>query len=183
MVPSVLYSRARDHALMQRFSQSPFAKKVTKYAIGSAIALATSIVVFALMYVILNGHTTLDSIVAFIAGAVPNWVLNRRWAWKIKGEVAFLREIVAYIAISGVVLVASSLGTGAMQSWVKAHVTAGHGIRVILVTGAYVFVQAVLFVAKFVIYEKWVFSGQSRLRAAVRSRHQVWTAARANRTP
>jgi putative flippase GtrA len=184
VVPSDLYTRARDHAIMHRFSQSAFAKKVTKYAIGSVIALATSIVVFALMYVALGGkHTTICSIGAFVAGAVPNWILNRRWAWKIKGEVAFLREIVAYIAISGVVLVASSLGTGAMQSWVKGHVTPHHGIRVILVTGAYVFVQAVLFGAKFVVYEKWVFSGQSRLRAAVRSRHQVWTAARANRTP
>jgi hypothetical protein len=62
-------------------------------------------------------------------------------------------------------------------------VAPGHGIRVILVTGAYVFVQAVLFVVKFLVYDKWVFSGQSRLRAAVRSRHQVWSAARANRTP
>lgn len=181
---SDLYIRAREHALVRRFSGSAFATKVTKYAIGSVIALATSVVVFALMYVILGGkHTTICSIGAFIAGAIPNWVLNRRWAWKLKGEVAFLREIVAYIAISGVVLVASSLGTGAMQSWVKVHVTPHHGIRVILVTGAYVFVQAVLFVAKFLIYEKWVFSGQSRLRAAVRSRHQVWSAARANRTP
>jgi putative flippase GtrA len=183
VVPSDLYNHARDHALTQRFSRSPFAKKVTKYAIGSAIALLTSIIVFALMYVALSGHTTLDSIVAFVAGAVPNWILNRRWAWKIEGRVEFLREIVAYIAISGVVLVASSLGTGAMQTWVKGHVTPHHGIRVILVTGAYVFVQAVLFVVKFLVYEKWVFSGQSRLRAAVRSRHQVWTAARANRTP
>jgi putative flippase GtrA len=184
VVPSDLYTRARDHALMERFSRSAFAMKVTKYAIGSVIALATSIVVFALMYVALGGkHTTICSIGAFVAGAIPNWVLNRRWAWKIKGEVAFLREIVAYIAISGVVLVASSLGTGAMQSWVKGHITPHHGVRVLLVTGAYVVVQAVLFVAKFVVYEHWVFAGRSRLRAAVRSRHQVWTAARANRTP
>jgi putative flippase GtrA len=179
-----LYIRARDHRFAQRFSGSAFAAKVTKYAIGSVIALATSVVVFALMYVILGGkHTTICSIGAFVAGAIPNWVLNRRWAWKLDGQVAFLREIVGYVAISGVVLVASSLGTGAMQAWVKTHVTPHHGIRVILVTGAYVFVQAVLFVVKFVIYERWVFAGESRLRAAVRSRHQVWTAARANRTP
>ncbi len=153
----------------RRARESAFAHKVTKYAIGSVIALATSIVVFALMYVILGGrHTTICSIGAFVAGAIPNWVLNRRWAWKIKGEIAFLREIVAYIAISGVVLVASSVATGVMQHWVLRHVTPGNGLRAILVTGAYVFVQAVLFVVKFVIYEKWVFSGQSRLRAAVR---------------
>ncbi|MFZ0042274.1 MAG: GtrA family protein [Solirubrobacteraceae bacterium] len=183
-MPQALYSRVREHPVAQRFSRSAFAAKVTKYAIGSAIALITSVIVFAVMYVVLGGkHTTICSIAAFIAGAVPNWILNRRWAWKLKGQVSFLREIVAYIAISGVVLVASSLGTGAMQSWVKGHVTPHHGLRVILVTGAYVFVQAVLFVVKFVIYERWVFAGESRLRAAVRSRHQVWTAARANRSP
>ena len=171
-------------ALFVRWRASALATKITRYAIGSVIALVTSIIVFALMYVILGGaHTTICSIAAFVAGAVPNWVLNRRWAWKLDGQVEFLREIVAYIAISGVVLVASSVSTGAMQSWVKHHVTPHHGIRVILVTGAYVFVQAVLFAAKFVVYERWVFAGRSRLRAAVRSRHQVWIAARANRTP
>jgi putative flippase GtrA len=171
-------------ALYTRLRASAHAGKITRYAIGSVIALATSIIVFAVMYVALGGkHTTICSIGAFVAGAIPNWILNRRWAWKVEGRVEFLREIVAYIAISGVVLVASSLGTGAMQSWVKVHVTPHHGVRVILVTGAYVFVQAVLFVAKYLVYEHWVFAGRSRLRAALRSRHQVWTAARANRTP
>jgi putative flippase GtrA len=183
VVVSDLYSRARSLPLAQRVSQSAYGAKVTKYAIGSVIALLTSIVVFAVSYVVLGGHPTTCSILAFFAGAIPNWILNRRWAWRMTGRADFLREIVAYIAISGVVLVASSVGTSAMQSWVKANVAPGHGIRVILVTGAYVFVQAVLFVVKFLVYDKWVFSGQSRLRAAVRSRHQVWSAARANRTP
>jgi putative flippase GtrA len=146
------------------------------------IALLTSIVVFGLMYVI-GFHTTACSIGAFIAGAIPNWILNRRWAWKIKGEVAFLREIVAYLAISIIVLIASALATGGANDWVSHHVTKGTGLRVLLVTASYVLVQAVLFVVKFMIYEHWVFAGRSRLRAAVRSRHQVWTAARANRTP
>jgi putative flippase GtrA len=169
-------------ALYRRLQGSRFIVKVTRYAIGSVVALLTSVIVFALLLDAGVG-TTADSIVAFVAGALPNWILNRRWAWKLKGQVAFLREIVAYIAISGVVLVASSVATGLMQHWVLHHVDPHYGIRAILVTGAYVFVQAVLFVAKFVIYEHWVFAGRSRLRAAVRSRHQVWTAARANRTP
>ena len=145
------------------------------------VALVTSIIVFAVLYVTV-GNTTICSIGAFLAGAIPNWILNRRWAWKIRGEVEFLREIVAYIAISLIVLVASSAATG----WTKQQVsglTHPHGLRVLLVTASYVFVQAVLFVVKFLVYEHWVFAGRSRLRAAVRSRHQVWTAARANRTP
>jgi putative flippase GtrA len=167
--------------LITRARASAWAGKVTRYAIGSVIALMTSIVVFAVLYVMGVG-TTVCSISAFIAGAVPNWILNRRWAWKVEGQVEFLREIVAYIAISLVVLAASSLATGWTGRQVNS-IPAHHGIRVILVTASYVFVQAVLFVVKFVVYEHWVFAGRSRLRAAVRSRHQVWTAARANRTP
>ncbi len=171
-VPSDLYIRARESAL---------AGKITRYAIGSVVALLTSIVVFALMYVAGAG-TTACSVGAFIAGAIPNWILNRRWAWKVEGQVEVLREIVAYLAISLIVLVASSAATG----WTKHEVhglTNPHGLRVLLVTASYVLVQALLFAAKFMVYEHWVFAGRSRLRAAVRSRHQVWTAARANRTP
>ena len=101
------------------------------------IALATSIVVFAVTYVVLGGHTTTGSIGAFLAGAIPNWILNRRWAWKIDGAGRLRREVVAYIAISGVVLAASS-SAPARRRRAKANVTPHHGIRVILVTGAYV---------------------------------------------
>ena len=94
-----LHTRVRSHRLAQRFTQSAYAVKVTKYAIGSVIALLTSIIVFAVSYVILGGHPTTCSILAFFAGAIPNWILNRRWAWRLKGRADFLREIVAYIAI------------------------------------------------------------------------------------
>ncbi len=56
--------------------------------------------------------TTVDSVVAFIAGAVPNWILNRRWAWGVRGRVAVGREVVGYVAISVLALVASSAAHG-----------------------------------------------------------------------
>jgi putative flippase GtrA len=172
-MPSDVYTRVRTSA---------YAGKVTRYAIGSVVALTTSIVVFAVMDW-LGIHTAIDSAAAFVAGAIPNWVLNRKWAWKMEDRADFMREIVAYIVISVAVWAASSWATGWTQGWVDRHIAPGNGLRVILVTGAYVVVQAVFFVAKFVIYDKWVFAGRSRVRAALRSRHQVWTAARANRTP
>jgi hypothetical protein len=100
-----------------------------------------------------------------------------------EGRAEFLREIFAYTVISVIVWAASTWATGNTQNWAHHHVAPGSGLQVIITTAAYVLVQAVFFVVKFVIYDKWVFSGRSRLRAAVRSRHQVWSAARANRTP
>jgi putative flippase GtrA len=179
---SSLYARAARHPLSRRFSGTPLAAKLTKYAIGSAVALTTSVVVFAVMDW-MGIRTGIDSAAAFIAGAIPNWILNRKWAWRMEGRAEFVREILAYTVISVLVWAASTWLTGNTQDWARHHIAAGDGLRVIVTTAAYVFVQAVFFGVKFVIYDKWVFAGKSRFRAAWRSRRQVWSAARANRTP
>jgi putative flippase GtrA len=137
--------------------------------------------VFPVLYV-LGVSTTGCSIGAFIAGAIPNWILNRRWAWKLRGRVALGREVFAYLTISALQLVLTSLTT----AWAQRHVQsipAHHGVRAALVTLAYLVVFVVMFAGKFAVYEVWIFSGRSRVRAALRSRRQVWMAARANRTP
>lgn len=178
---SPLAARIISSPPVARLAASPLATRLTRYTVGSLIALGTSVVVFALLYMLHVG-TTADSVISFIAGAAPNWVLNRRWAWRLRGRVDWAREIGAYVAISALAMIASSAGTGWVDEQVQA-LPAHHGIRVMLVTLAYVMVQAILFIAKFIVYERWVFSGRSRVRAALRSRHQVWMAARANRTP
>ena len=160
---------------------SALAARITRYTLGSVVALATSVVVFAILYVVGAG-TTFCSVAAFVAGAIPNWILNRRWAWGVRGQVAFGREVVGYVAVSVLSLVLASLATGLTSHAVRG-IPAHHGIRVALVTAAYVLVQVVLFGLKFVVYEHWVFAGRSRIRAALRSRAQVLTAARANRAP
>ena len=156
--------------LLDRTLRSHFGLKVTRYAIGSVVALATSTVVFALMLHAGVG-TTVDTVGAFIAGAVPNWILNRRWAWqRSEHKLDVGREVVGYTAVSAISLLAASAGTGWTHSWVDHHVGRDGDIRVLLVTGAYVLVQAILFLGKFVVYDRWVFTGESRFRAAIRAR-------------
>ena len=177
--------------LVKRFRallRHPLRGRVTKFAISSAVAAATSAIVFPVLY-ILGASTTACTILAFVAGAVPNWTLNRRWTWKVEGRVAFGREIFAYLVISASTLVVLSLATGLTDRAVKG-IPAHHGIRVLLVTASYFAMLAVLYGVRFFLYEHWIFSGRSRVRVALRarqealrSRRQVWSAARANRTP
>jgi putative flippase GtrA len=176
-------STVSSESLYQRLAASKFYGKIAKYSIGSVIALATSTVVFELLLLLGSNNTTIDSVAAFVAGAVPNWILNRRWAWERNGDMDVVREVLGYTVVSLIALAASSLGTSAMQSYVHKNVAPGSGLSSLLVTGAYVVVQALLFVVKFVVYDRWVFTGESRFRAAWRSRRQVLNAARANRTP
>jgi len=145
------------------------------------VAATTSAIVFPVLYV-LGASATVCSVCAFVAGAIPNWTMNRKWTWKVEGRVAFGREILAYIVVSASTLVLLSLATG----WTHRHVQgipAGHGIRVALVTATYFGVLVVLYAIRYFLYSHWIFSGQSRLRAALKSRRRLWVDARANRAP
>jgi putative flippase GtrA len=164
-----------------RITRSPLRGRITKFAISSAFAATTSAIVFPVLYV-LGASTTVCTVIAFFAGAIPNWTLNRRWTWRVEGRVAFGREIFAYLVLSASTLVALSLATGWTDRQVQ-QIPAHHGIRVLLVTASYFAVLAVLYGVRFFVYEHWIFSGRSRVRAAMRSRIQVRSAARANRTP
>ena len=178
---SPLGVRLANSPIGRRITQSPLSARITRYTLGSMVAAATSALVFAVLYVMGVG-TTACSIVAFIAGAIPNWILNRRWAWRVPGRIAFGREIVAYVLVSIATLFITAEATAWTQRQVQS-IPAHHGIRVALVTASYLAVFAILFVARFAVYEVWIFSGRSRIRAAFRSRIQVRSAARANRTP
>jgi putative flippase GtrA len=151
--------------------------RVWRYTVGSVVAAATSAVVFAACYDL--GVPTLPAnVLAFAAGAVPNWVLNRRWAWQRSGRVHVRREVLTYAVISLVSLVASTLATG----WADGEaprLTASHTLQVTFVAGAYVLTYGVLFVAKYLLYEFVVFPGEPPRR----SRHQVPTTTRPNRSP
>jgi putative flippase GtrA len=136
---------------LRRLRRSHFAIKLTRYAIGSVVALPT-----------IGVGTTLDSILAFVAGAGPNWVLNRRWAWQRTGKMDVRREVIGYTAISLVALAASSAGTGWVDTLVRHHYAHQHVLRVTLVTLTYVVVQALLFGAKFIAYDLWVFAEKLR---------------------
>ena len=166
---------------IQRLRRLVLKRRLARFAISSAVAATTSAVVFPILYV-LGASTTACSVAAFAAGAIPNWTLNRRWTWKVEGRVAFGREIIAYVAVSATTLLALSLATGWTHHQVQG-IPAGHGVRVLLVTASYFGVLAVLYGLRYFLYEFWIFSGESRVRAALRSRRQVWMAARANRTP
>jgi putative flippase GtrA len=152
--------------------------RVWRYTASSVIAAATSFLVFAGAYALGTG-TLAANVLAFVAGAVPNWVLNRSWAWQRTGRVHVMREVVLYVVVSLLSLAASTAAT----EWAsrEAHsLTADSTLRVLLVAGAYVVTYGVLFVAKYAVYELVVFAGPGR---APLSRHQVPSTTRPNRIP
>jgi putative flippase GtrA len=127
-----------------------------RYSVGSVVAIVTSEITFVLCYGTGLLGTTAASVVAFFAGAIPNYVLNRSWAWERRGRLNVSREVILYAVVSIVSLVSAAVVTG-WVSRIAAHVTGSHAGRTTLVAAAYLATYAFLFILKFVIFQRVVF--------------------------
>jgi putative flippase GtrA len=156
----------RKHPTWRWLTRTPFAAKMTKYALSSGIAFVLSYVTFALCYALGMG-TTLPTILSFFAAAIPNWIMNRRWAWQHTGRPP-VKQTVAYAAVSAMVLFVTAFTTGRTNHWVKVHhIQQHHGLRELIVSGSFVVVTVILFFTKFAIYEFLIFRHDgSRSRGA-----------------
>jgi putative flippase GtrA len=127
-----------------------------RYSVGSVVAVVTSEVTFILCYGTGFLGTTAASVVAFFAGAIPNYVLNRSWAWERRGRLNVSREVILYAVVSIVSLVSAAVVTG-WVSQMTAQLTGSHAARTALVAAAYLATYGLLFVLKFVIFQRVVF--------------------------
>lgn len=148
-----------------RTLRSPAGVRATRYTAGSVVATVCSEVAFLLLYGVAHTGSTAATVLGWLAGAVPNYLLNRSWAWGRKGRPQLARELLPYAGIvAGTLAVASVTthyaGIGA------ASVTELDWLRVLLVGAAFLGTYGVLFVVRFMLLDR-LFRGRRR------SRHQV----------
>ena len=120
-----------------------------KYSASSVIATVLSQVAFALCYWF-GTAAIVATLVAWVCGAVPNYVLNRRWTWGRSGQ-----------KLPYTIIVVGSAVTAAIVTSVTDHLVQpleSHLWKTVLVTGSYLGTYAVLFIVKFVLFDRLVFA-------------------------
>lgn len=147
--------------------RSPVAIRLWRYGAGSVVAFATSTVVLFVCLTWAHLGAISATVIAFLAGAIPNWVLNRRWAWEKRGRSGMVKETTLYVIVSLTALVASS----AADKFTAVEATHLHSNleKDLLVTFAYMFSVVVLTGLKYVAYDRLVFVDRRS------SRNQVLT--------
>ncbi len=126
-----------------------------RYTGASVIAGILSEIVFLVTYWFTAGPL-LASLLAFVAGAVPNYLMNRYWAWQRRGRPDRTREVLPYAVIVIVTALTAVLVTTAADRWVRDHVSA-QALQVGLVGAAFLATYGAMFVLKFVLFDRFIF--------------------------
>ena len=132
---------------------SRFGPKVLRYFGGSLIATACSELAFVVLYGPLGVGTTWASVLGWLAGAVPNYWLNRTWTWQRTGRPSFRRELLPYLVIIGITLALATGVTHGLDALLR-HAGTAPSLRVTLVAVAFFGVYVVMFVLRFLLLDR-----------------------------
>jgi putative flippase GtrA len=166
----------QDDAVLQQLTESRLARLFTRFAAGTVVSTACSQLTFVLLFGVLDASVAVSGAVAFLAGAVPNFLIHRFWTWRRSGPVGMRRELLPYLAVisfSGLVAIGITTGVdrligGAIHD---------HAVRTAVVTVVYGLSYLPVFVLKFALLDRLVFGAGDRRAQA--SRRQVPTSTRA----
>lgn len=131
-----------------------------RYAAGSIIATGLSQVALMVAYGLLGATAVVASIAAFFAGTIPNYYLNKAWAWG-GHKVPQRRLFVSYLLVIVVTNVAAIAMTLAADSVVRAHIRSD-GPRTVVLDLAYVTSNGLMFIVKCVLFDGFLFKSRSR---------------------
>jgi len=127
--------------------------RLSRFAAGSVAATLLSQLTLTGLFWLGGVNATTASLVAFVAGAIPNFIVNWKWTWGRSGRPALLRELLPYIAIIvGGGLAATALTT--LTDHVLAPLLTDRGARTITLDVAYLSSYAILFVLKFALLDR-----------------------------
>lgn len=137
-----------------------------RYSASSVVATVVSQVAFALCYWF-GTPAIVATLVAWLAGAVPNYVLNRRYTWGRSGQ-----------KLPYTIIVIGSAVTAAVVTSVTSHLVQpidSHALTTVLVSGSYLATYAILFIVKFVLFDRLVFAKPASAAESLEPRTPVTT--------
>jgi putative flippase GtrA len=145
LAPRSLLARAR----------TPGGKKMIRYSLVSVVSVIVSQIVLFAAQSFWSARTS--NIVAVCVSAIPSYYLNRAWAWGKTGKSHLMKEIVPFWSLAFVGLVFSTWAADFAESNAHHLTSSGLGTKLV-VNGAALAAFGVLWIGKFVIFNKLMFA-------------------------
>lgn len=87
-------------ALMALDLRSPTVRKLAKYSMASVVAVSVGQPVLWICFGLLGWAAVPANLASVTAGAVPNYLINRRWTWRQTGKNRLWGEVVPFWVMS-----------------------------------------------------------------------------------
>lgn len=120
----------------------------TRYSMASLLATGISQAVLLALYWAWEVDAMTASTIAFLVGAVPHFLLIRRWAWGNKGSAGRRAEIIAYVVVTAAGG-ALSIGITTVMDWLLDPLIDDRGWHAFGLVIAYIASGAPVFLLKF----------------------------------
>jgi putative flippase GtrA len=123
-----------------------------KFTVASLAATGFSQLVLTWLYAGGTGALTASTL-AFLAGAVPHFVLTRWWAWGARGPERLRAQLLTYVVVTAAGGVVSILMTGGAE-WLVSLWMPDRVDRTVWLSAAYLLSGAPVFVLKFWVLDR-----------------------------
>ncbi len=141
--------------------ETPLGRKAVRYSMASVVAVLISQGVLLLTYGILQVGSAVEcNVIATACAALPSYYMNRAWAWEKSGKSHLTKEIIPFWVLAFIGLAVSLWSVSLTENYSKSH-GYSHLLTSIAVNFASLAAFGVVWVAKFVIFEKLVFIDHS----------------------
>lgn len=128
-------------------------RKLLRYGTGSVVATVCSEATFLLLYGVLDTSTSVASVLGWLAGAGPNYWMNRSWTWGRRGRPSLRREVLPYAAVVLLTLVLAVTATGVANTVLRSTDVSG-AVRSVLVGGVFLLVYVLVFILRFFLFDR-----------------------------
>jgi putative flippase GtrA len=136
--------------------KSPVGQKLWRYSVASIVAVIVSEICLIIFNGVVGMSAWVASSLATSIAAVPNYYMNRKWAWGKHGRSHLLKEVAPFWALAFAGWALSTYSVYLMEGYAKDHHFA-HVWTTTLVAIVYVAAFGTLWVGKFIIFNRLMF--------------------------
>jgi putative flippase GtrA len=136
--------------------RTPTGRKLFRYSMASVVALTLSTILIIIFDGPLGLSAVVSSTLATGISAIPSYEMNRKWAWGKSGRSHVWREVLPFWSLAFLGWGVSTISVRIMEDYAKSH-HFSHPLETATVTVVYVAAFGILWVGKFVIFNKWMF--------------------------
>ncbi len=136
--------------------ESETARKLFKYSAVSAVSVVITFTVQAFCFGVLKVGGGRSGAIASTVAAVPSYFLNRNWVWGKRGRSHLMKEVIPFWVMFAIGL-GCSIGVSDLAEKIAKDAGASHGLQSFIVPTASLGAFAVLWILKYVIFNKILF--------------------------